>query len=201
MIDRVPGIQKNHAGRNMFVLKRQSFLLRKDLFFPARKVENRLQYFILAHVLKGKVMERRKMGALWNSEGCSFFLGSTRKNSVENEISFQRTLDNENITTVLKMEEQLMEAVFWGRTDDSESNNGMSGNVFLDPTALCFNQRQCARDSFFINPGDSTCRNPVNYFRQLLIGNSVVYQNIPNLSYWPRISSYKLFNWSCDNAQ
>lgn len=45
------------------------------------------------------------MGALWNSEGCSFFLGSMRKKSVENEISFQRTLDNENITTVLKMEQ------------------------------------------------------------------------------------------------
>ena len=50
-------------------------------------------------------MERRKIGVLWHSEGCSFFLGSTRKKSVENESSFQRALDNENITTVLKMEQ------------------------------------------------------------------------------------------------
>lgn len=58
-----------------------------------------------------------------------------------------------------------MEVVFGGRTDDSESNDGVLGNVFLDPTAPCSNQRQCTHDIFFIYPRDSTCRKPVSYFR------------------------------------
>lgn len=56
-----------------------------------------------------------------------------------------------------------MEVVFGGRTDDSEADNGMLSNVFLDPTAPCSQPRQCARRfffSFFIYTRNSTCRKP-----------------------------------------
>lgn len=44
-----------------------------------------------------------------------------------------------------------MQVVFWGRTDDSEADNGMLSNVFLDPTVQCSHRRQCARGFFFLS--------------------------------------------------
>lgn len=92
-----------------------------------------------------------------------------------------------------------MEVVFWGCADDSEASDGMLSSVFLDPTAQCSESNVPGDIYIYLKiffpsyTRDSTFRKRVNHLRELLTENSMVYENIPDLSWWAHVSFYKTF--------